>query len=102
MSKTRTRRNHMRQVCAQARGVVMVAVSDNTHLCANCGATISNRYPFDDCTRCSIEANKHNPEVVAWRAARRVAAYERLARAGLTNAGGANADENNDEESEVA
>jgi hypothetical protein len=78
-------------------------VDESTHhACSNCGVAISNRYPFPDCTRCAIEANKRNPEVLAWRAAKRAAAYERLERAGLTNAGGATANANDIDESEVA
>lgn len=51
----------------------------DTHACRRCGAPIANRYAFDDCTRCALDANARNPEVVAWRAAQIQASRERIA-----------------------
>jgi len=53
--------------------------NEATHACARCGTTISDRYPFPDCTRCAIEANKQNPEVLAWREQQRASARDRIA-----------------------
>lgn len=61
-------------------------------VCVTCSRPIMPRYAFDTCTPCAIHALQTSPEVIAWRAEKRAAAYERLASAGLvkkvTNAAG--------------
>lgn len=69
------------------RNFGMISTNSNndhdTRACIRCGAAILARYAFRDCTRCAFDALRTDPELIAWRAEQRAAAYERLARAGL-------------------
>lgn len=59
------------------------AVLATFRVCTTCSRPIMPRYAFDTCTPCAIHALQTSPEILAWRAEKRAAAYERLASAGL-------------------